>query len=125
MSANSTRDDFKARMSDLAGALDAVEVTDEQLGLQPGDPRVDGPFNRVKKLLGVELDGITTLQKIIGLRVALQHPDKAKKLHENFDFLGIAYPPKDWGEAWKRVSVRAVRGLGEIREEVRSGTPAK
>jgi hypothetical protein len=118
-----SRDDFKTRMSDLAGLIEGFDVPD---ALLESDDRPNGSLNRLHAALrragvdGTE-DAIAELRTVVKVRTALQHPGAAKELHSHFETLGISYPPADWSRAWDAIRARLIAAVATIRDELRRG----
>ncbi len=123
----SSRDDFKARMSDLCGIIEGFEIDDALL--PPADRAVTGSLNRLQRALrnvssDAADDTIDQLRVVVKVRTALQHPGRARELHQHFEKLGIRYPPSDWGRAWEAIKSRVIPCLTQLRDEVRLALPA-
>lgn len=120
----STREEFEARMSDLADVLDGFEVAGE---LIPADHEGRGPLSAMKAVLGDRLDeeeaaaaveAVGTLQTVRRVRVALQHSDAVGELLPRLASVGAPAPP-EWGEAWDRIRTVTAEALDTIRAAVR------
>jgi hypothetical protein len=122
----SSREEFTARLSDLADVLNSLHVPNDLLG---SDRRVRGALTRVERALEatvLDQDGkdrataaIASLRSVVRIRAGLQHADVAHELHEHFDKLKIAYPSTDWGTTWQQVRARTIDALVQVRDEVR------
>jgi hypothetical protein len=122
----SSREEFTARLSDLADVLNSLHVPNDLLG---SDRRVRGALTRVERALEatvLDQDGkdrataaIASLRSVVRIRAGLQHADVAHELHEHFDKLKVAYPSTDWGTTWQQVRARTIDALVQVRDEVR------
>ncbi len=122
-----SREEFSARLSDLADVLTSLHVPADLLPM--GKAGVRGPLKRVE--LALEAAGLDTeamdrattaigiLQDLVRLRVGLQHGDAARELPDLLARLQIPYPPTDWETTWNRVRARANDSLALLRNEVR------
>lgn len=124
---STTREEFTARLTDLADVLGSLDVPADLL---PPDRSSDrGALKRVELALsGTDLDqdgkdrvvvAVMILRSVVRIRVGLQHGDAAKELPEHFGKLQISYPPSDWETAWNQVRARTVDSLVQLRDEVR------
>lgn len=123
-----SRDDFGARVSELADTISHFRVPDD--ALPPGvlaDERLrTGSLNRLEAALRHLLDdqlvpitAIRQLRNVTEVRVAFQHSGDASRMARAFTALGLQYPP-EWPEAWQQVHAAAVRALDEVRQAIRS-----
>jgi hypothetical protein len=122
-----SREEFTARLSDLADVLDSLHVSADLLPSDQAAAR--GALIRVGLALGesdLDQDGkdrvaaaVTTLRSVVRIRVGLQHGDAAKELPEHFGKLQISYPPTDWETGWNQVRARTVDSLVQLRDEIR------
>jgi len=110
-------------MSDVSAVFEAFEIADELLGAETD---LTGSVNRFERALresGMERpEEISRLRTVLRIRTSLQHPDRARELHQHFDAMGLAYPPTDWGAAWAGVSRTLVEAIAEIRDDIRATT---
>jgi len=121
------RDQFKSRMSGLADVLSKFQIGDE---LPPGASRARGTLQQLRELLKVEcgardgedaLEAIDGLKKVVALRTALQHADRARQLRVGLEDLDVPVDPIDWNLAWQAVSATTIDGLRRIRAALRVG----
>lgn len=122
-----TREEFRARLSDVADVLDSLRVPNDLL--PPDQSGARGALKRVElALTATSLDrdekdrvteAVAKLRSVVRIRVGLQHGDAAKDLPEHFGKLQIPYPPTDWEVAWNQVLARTVDSLVGLRDEVR------
>lgn len=119
------RDDFKARLSDLAGVVESFTIPDDLLaGDLPAEYR-KGSINRLQGALdhasvAYSDNTLRRLRSVIALRAAMQHPGKAaKELPSLFEGLGLTYPPPSWERAWSVVQSEVVEAISEFRNGVR------
>lgn len=122
-----TREEFTARLTNLAGALDSLDVPPDLLPLDEGKR---GALNRVETFALQQAGGdseaqerieasVTVLRNLVRIRVGLQHGDAAKRLPHHFSQLQLPYPPTDWATTWNQVQARAVDALARLRDDVR------
>jgi len=120
-----SRDDFLARMTDLAAVLNSLQVPP-----LPSAPRTyggtpPGPLVRLEAYLREQLsddgesaalgDAVETLRSIVALRNAMQHhADRAGDVLARFE---VGYPV-DWPLAWTRVRSACVDQVHAIRRIV-------
>lgn len=63
-------------------------------------------------------EAIKTLEAIIALRDAGQHPEASDRAVRAAEHLHIPFQPDDFGTTWKRISTQATNALNAIREEL-------
>ena len=122
----SNKEEFKARLSDLAALLERFRVPRQLLPADADVPR--GALKQVEAVLQREADdpaaeasisqAVTTLRALVNVRHGYQHSDAEKRLPANFSTLGIPYPPTDWDRTWSQMRARAVDALAALRHEV-------
>jgi hypothetical protein len=121
----SDRDEFKARMSDLAEVLAALDAT---AAVPPASQGVRGSLARVAvalEAIGVEdaRGPIERLRLVVSIRTALQHADRSRELATRLEELGVQISPVDWAQAWEAVRGATVDALRELRSAVRETSP--
>lgn len=118
-------EEFEARLSDVADALDRMQVNPSLL---PEDKKeTEGALNQFREVLvsleGVDLDvvrrSIQTLQRVRGLRHTHQHSGAAHDRARILQDLGIPEARLSWSETLHHVRTRAVDALLAIRTEIR------
>jgi hypothetical protein len=125
----STSEEFEARLSDLADALDRIQVSDADL---PEEKRgIEGGLNRFKEAV-LCLDGVDativgtsvhTLQRLRALRHSHQHSGKAHERPQLLGDLGIADSGLSWSAMLDVVRAKAVEALLALRTEIRRSIP--
>ncbi len=117
-----TEDEFLSQLSTLAGIL---READKRL---PNGKRSQlHPLGRIKADLQALVDpgsvarvseAIETLEAIIVLRDAGQHPEASDRGLRAADRLGLPHQPRNWTGAWQRVSTLATNALNTLQEEL-------
>lgn len=122
------KEEFTARLTDLAAVLDSLRVPGRLL--PPGEeaPR-RGALKKVEAALRHASDdpeaearisgAVSTLRLLVDVRAGYQHSDAKKRLPGNFATLGIPYPPTDWEKTWNQIRARGVDALAALRDEIR------
>jgi len=122
----SDRDDFKARMSELADVLAAL---DAGIAVPAESREVRGSLARIAAALaaaGIEdaRDPIEHLRSVVAIRTALQHAERSGELATRLEDLGVPVAPIDWAQAWRAVASVTVEALRALRSLVReTNTP--
>lgn len=126
-----TPDEFDSRMSDLTQMVKSLHVLDELLPeALRGTPKEES-LNRLAAVMEARLPpeergrvvhAIAILRAVTGIRVAAQHSDAAVKQPAGLHTLGIAFPIRNYGEAWDRIRSQTVGAFYEIREAIRTLT---
>jgi hypothetical protein len=119
------RDEFRARLSDLADVLKTISIANDML---PSGNENSGPLIRIRLSLESKLVDATdqgrlaravkTLQSVNDLRTEGQHSGAAETLKSGLAGLCVRYPPDDWAELWGQVRAIAAGALTEIRRLV-------
>lgn len=124
-----TRSDFESRLSSVSVLLKSINVPDSLLS--PGDASIDPSYSveRMKSALRTRLTGAErdTAIKALGvfaqvndIRVALQHPETARRdLPATLARLNIAFPP-EWPAAWDTVRTHLITALANVRNALSS-----
>ncbi len=121
----STPEEFESRLSDIADAIDQFKV--ETSSLPEGKERTTGSLNRLREVVsvmeGVDVavvsNAITTLQKVVRLRVTHQHSDAATERPGVLRDLGIPDSGISLSDTLARVRTRATAALLALRSEIR------
>lgn len=122
----SSRDDFKARLSDIDDIMKKFSVADDLMD-EPKPP-VNETFNRIRAALAGRLDdddlarvdeALTTLRAVNRLRVGFQHSERADEIPTAYSKLGMSSPSEDWQAAWETVRSRTTGALRSLTEVVR------
>jgi hypothetical protein len=118
-------DEFEARLSDIADALDRIQVS---ASLLPEDKKeTQGALNQFREVLvslddvdlGVVGRSVQTLQRVRGLRHTHQHSREAYDRPKILGDLGIPDAGLSWSESLHRVRTRTVDALLALRTEIR------
>jgi len=120
-----TAEEFESRLSDVADALDKIQV--DKAMLPVGREETHGGLNRFKEVLltlenvdiAVVNGSIATLQRVRGLRHTHQHSGQSYDRLKILRDLGISDTGLSWSETLGQVHARAVEGLLALRSEVR------
>lgn len=115
------RDDFKARMSELADVLAAL---DPGAVLPTEAHGVRGSLARIAAALDAEgindaREPVERLRSVVAIRTALQHADRSSELATRLEDLGVRVSPIDWTQAWRAVCSITVDALRDLRSLVR------
>ena len=119
-----TRDDLKARLSDLAEVLD-FQVPDTLLNPVPeGSEPTKGAVKRLYEAL--ERVGVTpppaavdALRSALRVRSALQHPGMTVELQTHLERLGVRPTGQSNGEIWAVLRSRVTAAVIELRDAVK------
>ena len=123
-----TADEFDSRLSALSEVLKDYKL--------PVDVKGNGrdPFSRLENYLLRHVTGVAearvqraieVLRSANSIRAGGQHANAAKRAAESFNKLAIAYPPREWGEAWETIQARVIEALDALREEIQATMPSK
>lgn len=122
----SSREDFKARVSELDDLIKNFVIPDSALPAGTTIP-ADQTINRLAAIFGtpplsdtVAPEAIKVLRIVSRIRVGYQHTGAAAKLPEHFRAIGIENAPLDWGMTWDTVRSVASDALIRLARALRS-----
>jgi hypothetical protein len=121
-------EEFEARLSDLADALDRIQVDAELLPNDKTD--VQGGLNQFREVLfsldGIDIEvvgsSIQVLQRIRGLRHTLQHSGAAHDRPKILRDLGVPDSGLSWSDTLSMIRAKLVEALLGLRTEIRRAT---
>lgn len=128
----SRREEFAARLSELADTLKLMYVPDALLPDADKNLKKDATLDRIAAALEsrfAEYDGagvewaIGQLRAINKARKAFQHSGASGDLVGAMSKLGIEYPILDYGQAWDAIRSRAAESLSELRRAIQTALP--
>lgn len=67
-------------------------------------------------------EAVDRLTRLRTVRQSIEHGDARMKAVAAYANLGVAFPVRNWPEAWARISAVACGALDAIREEVHAGS---
>jgi hypothetical protein len=122
-----THAEFEGRVSDLADALDKLNVPDDLLPTSATGQDREGSLNRLAACLkhqgAVDRDAVEsavgTLQLIRGLRHTTQHSGMGEAQPRILRELGLGALVPEWPALWDGLRARAVEALLVLRTQIR------
>lgn len=118
---------FNSLMSALADVLSQVAKPGTGKASQPG------ALNEVRDYLNQALEpaaaarcaeAVDSLIRLRTVRHSIEHGDARAKAVAAYASLGLAFPVRNWSEAWARISAIACGAIDAIREEAHAGLAA-
>jgi hypothetical protein len=119
-----TPEEFAAHLSALTEIL---READKQLDVEPSRRARGRPLAKIEidisslldeDAFGRAADAIRTLEHVVSLRDAEQHPEASERAIAAHRELRIPYPINDWRAAWAVASSQAINALNALREEL-------